>query len=271
MSAGAEDREDSLSTKRSLHYLNSKLKALAFEIVSRSELLNVTVSYLDDNFSSISDVSRQVNGSLQESNAEFARTFDESRSRIDSIEANFRSIEKTYAESFAMSESLTKIAQAVGANLAAMDDISEMTNILALNAAIEAARAGQAGKGFAVVASEIRKHAASTKEAIGRSDVEIDKLVKGIFALSGRIEAIGKDVTEGKQILQEILAAVKDERRLVEGVDAGIKSIGGAIQDQDGIRESLGRMIAQSSVSKDDIERMLLAFQSDIEAMEASS
>jgi methyl-accepting chemotaxis protein len=269
--AGAERGDDSLATKRSLHYLNSKLKAFAFEIVSRSELLNVTVSCLDENFSNISSASKDVNGSLQESGAALVKSFGESRSSIDSIEANFRSIEKAYSESFAMSRELTKGAESVGANLAAMDDISEMTNILALNAAIEAARAGSAGRGFAVVASEIRKHAASSKEAIGKSSVEIDKLVKGIFALSGRIEAIGRDVEEGKRILRELLDAVKEESRTMETVDADIKSIGKTVCDQSAMRESLARMIAQSSVSKDEIERMLLAFQSDIASVERAS
>jgi methyl-accepting chemotaxis protein len=268
MSDTAPARREGLAAKRSLHYLNEKLKALMFEIISRSELLNVTVSYLNANFTGISVMSERVNGSLQSSSAEFRKSFEDSRSRIDSLDSSFRSIEKAYAESFALSSELTKSANAVGANLEAMDDISEMTNILALNAAIEAARAGAAGRGFAVVASEIRKHAASTKEAIGKSDVEIDKLVKGIFELSGRIEAIGKDVAEGKALIQELLSSVKAERSTIEAVDSSVKSIGEAVRDQSSLRESLSRMIAESTVSKDEIERMLLSLQSDVEAME---
>jgi methyl-accepting chemotaxis protein len=257
--------------KRAFHYINSKIKALAFEIVSRSELLNVTVSFLNASFSRIGEVSRKVDASLQASNAEYLKSFEVSHARIKDIEANFKSIEKAHAESSAMSEALTNGAKSVGANLAAMEDISEMTNILALNAAIEAARAGSAGRGFAVVASEIRKHAASTKEAIERSDVEIDKLVKGIFALSGRIEAIGKDVAEGKAMLALLLASVEEEKRSIGAVQEGIKAIDGVVLDQGGIRESLERMIGQASVSKDEIESMLLSLQSDVASLERRS
>lgn len=260
---------DSLATKRSLHYLNSKLKAMAFDIVSRSELLNVTVGCLNDSFAGVGDVAQDVSSSLRSDGASFSRSFQDSVSRIEALSAKFSSIEKSYAESQAMSASLSKGAQSVGANLAAMDDISEMTNILALNAAIEAARAGASGRGFAVVSSEIRKHAASTKDAIGKSNVEIDKLVKGIYALTERVDAIGKDVAEGKLMLQELLTAVKEERTTMESVDAGIRSIGEAIDGQKSVRESLERMIGQSAVSKEEIERMLLAYQSDIEAIES--
>jgi signal transduction histidine kinase/CheY-like chemotaxis protein len=37
---------DPFKTKRLIHYTDSKLKALVFDIVSRSELLNITISYL---------------------------------------------------------------------------------------------------------------------------------------------------------------------------------------------------------------------------------
>lgn len=261
----------SRSTKRSLHYLNSKLKALIFEIVSRSELLSVTINYLNSNFSRISDVTRRVNLSLQASFRTFIQTFKESRTRIAAINENFTSIESVFDASFRLSEEFRVEAQKVNENLAMLNDITEMTNILALNAAIEAARAGSAGRGFAVVASEIRKHAASTKEAIERSDVEIDKLVKGIFALSERIEAIGKDVAEGKAMLAELLASVEEEKRSIGAVQEGIKAIDGVVLDQGGIRESLERMIGQASVSKDEIEGMLLSLQSDVASLERRS
>jgi len=257
-----------VGAKRSLHYVDSKLRAFMFEIISRSELLNVTVNYLNKNFSGISETSERVNGELQQNSAVFHKAFDASRAKIDALDSSFGSIEKAYSESRSMSNSLTEGAKAVGANLAAMDDISDMTNILALNAAIEAARAGQAGRGFSVVASEIRKHAASTKEAINKSGVEIDRLVKGIFELSARIDAIGRDVAEGKKALQELLASSQSERSSIEKVDAGVKSIDAAVKDQRALRASLERMIAQSSVSKEEIEMMLLSLASDVEAME---
>lgn len=259
------------SAKRSLHYIASKLRALSFEIVSRSELLNVTVSFLNASFARTGDVSRKLDASLRSSSEAFRRSFEASRSRIGVVDESFRSIEKAYAESFALSDSLTKGAKSVGANLAAMEDISEMTNILALNASIEAARAGQAGRGFAVVAAEIRKHAASTKEVIERSDAEIERLVSGIFELSSRIEAIGKDVAEGKRMLAELLAGAESERAIIEDLQSNVEAVNGAVNDQGELRSHLQRMITQSSVSKDEIEGMLLSLLSDVSSLEKRS
>lgn len=266
--AAAKAGTASLQGRRSLHYVNSKLKALAFEIVSRSELLNVTVSLLDKSFSKIGTASNGVATALQESSAAYLAAFESNRKRIQTVSDCFKSIEKSYAESFSMSSALNAGAHSVGENLAAMEDISEMTNILALNAAIEAARAGSAGKGFAVVASEIRKHAASTKEAIERSDVEIDKLVKGIFALTSRVETIGKDVAEGKRMLAELLESVEEENRSIEKVGTSVSAIDGVMRDQASLRESLERMISQSTVSKGEIEGMLLSLLSDLDSLE---
>ena len=51
MEAGSADP---YKTKRLFHYTDSKLKALVFDIISRSELLNITISYLKGSMDSIS-------------------------------------------------------------------------------------------------------------------------------------------------------------------------------------------------------------------------
>jgi len=264
----AAPRGPSPAARRTLHYLGSKLRALTFEIVSRSELLNATIGYLDGSFSALGDASREVDSSLKRSEAAFAASSEELRARIASLGANLASIERAYADSVGLKTELTKGAESVGRNLVAMDDISETTNILALNAAIEAARAGAAGRGFAVVASEIRKHAASSKEAIGRSNLEIDRLIKGIFELSARMEAVGRGVEEAKAMIAELLEAERAETEALRSVEAGIASLEGALRGHDELRGSIGRMIAQSSVSRGEIERMLLAYQAELAAIE---
>lgn len=270
MKSATSDRPDSLSSRRSLHYVNSKLKALSFEVVSRSELLNVTISLLNEGFSSVETVSRKVDGELKTSNQALLQHFQVSQSTIARVDASYRAIEQSFQESAKISTLLTKGAKTVGDHLAAMEEISEMTSILALNAAIEAARAGVAGRGFNVVASEIRKHAASTKLAIEKSDQEIDRLLKGIFDLVSRVESIGKEVVEGKRLLSQLLAGVESERSSMALVTQGIEQIGGVVRDQGGLKESLRRMIDQSAVSKQEIEKILLSLQSDISFLEES-
>jgi methyl-accepting chemotaxis protein len=61
--------------------------------------------------------------------------------------------------------SLSERAQTIGEIIAAVNEITERSNLLALNAAIEASRAGEHGRGFSVVASEIKSLADQSKKA----------------------------------------------------------------------------------------------------------
>ncbi len=60
---------------------------------------------------------------------------------------------------------LTEQSQAIGEIIAAVEDLSQQSNLLAVNAAIEAAKAGEQGKGFAVVADEVKFLSDQSKQA----------------------------------------------------------------------------------------------------------
>ncbi|QQO09387.1 methyl-accepting chemotaxis protein [Breznakiella homolactica] len=259
-----------LKTKRLFHFLNSKIKALIFEIVSSSELLNVTISYLNENFSRISGIMKRVNVSFQESIKTFITSFQNSQNSIEKINHTFKNIDGVFSESYKLSEELQALAKSAGENLSVINDITETTNILALNASIEAARAGAAGKGFAVVAGEIRKHATSTKGSIEETSGNIRTLVLKIHELSGKMEAIKKEVEQGTAIIRELVTVTDDERRLIEKVDQDVESVDKTFAEYDTMKETLERMIKQSEVSKDEIEKMLVSFQADLSCIEKS-
>ena len=52
---------DPYKTKRLFHYTESKLKSVVFDIVSRSELLNITISYLKESINSLMNDSKSSN------------------------------------------------------------------------------------------------------------------------------------------------------------------------------------------------------------------
>ncbi|MDR1909466.1 MAG: FIST C-terminal domain-containing protein, partial [Spirochaetaceae bacterium] len=145
----AQDARLFLRNKRLFHYANSKLKSLMFEIISRSELLHITISYLNESFSPLSDSMKNSAASFQNSTGNFIESFSKNQANIKGVDEGFGVIDREFKESFALADELQDSAKNASENLSAINDVTEMTNILALNAAIEAARAGAAGKGFA--------------------------------------------------------------------------------------------------------------------------
>jgi flagellin-like hook-associated protein FlgL len=264
-----EDGEtDPYRTKRLFHYANSKLKALMFEIISRSELLNVTITYLNDSFGPVSDYMKQGTETFKKNNSDFFESFTNSNTDIDGIDKGFTVIDKEFGESFLITESLQEEAKKASDNLSAINNVTEVTNVLALNAAIEAARAGAAGQGIAVVASEIRKHAVTTKNAVDDISGNMQVLINSIRELSAKMEAVKAEVEKAKRRVQNLVSANAQELSLIDSVNQDVASLEGTFQEYEGIKSTLNAMIKQSNVSKEDIEKMLVVYDNNIEDME---
>ncbi|MDR1428780.1 MAG: methyl-accepting chemotaxis protein [Spirochaetaceae bacterium] len=263
-----DGEQDPYKTRRLFHYADSKLKSLMFEIISRSELLNVTITYLNDSFGPVSDYMKQGTAAFKKSTGNFLESFTSSQADIGSIDKGFTVIDKEFGDSFSIAESLQDEAKKASENLSAINNVTEVTNILALNAAIEAARAGAAGKGFAVVASEIRKHAATTKTAVDGISENMQVLIKSIRGLSVRMETIKVKIEEAKRGIQNLVSANTQELSLINSVNQDVASLETAFLEYDGIKSTLNTMIEQSNVSKDDIEKMLIVYDNNIEDIE---
>jgi hypothetical protein len=257
---------DPYKTKRLFHYADSKLKALIFEITSRSELLNVTISYLDKSFAPISDYMKRGTRSFKQSTGDFLGSFTKNQGDINSIDSGFAVITTEFGDSFSLTEMLREAAKAVSESLSAIHDVTEVTNILALNATIEAARAGAFGKSFAVVASEIRKHAETTKGAVESISKNITILLKTIFDLSKKMDAVKKEVDRAKLMVDNLVAANKYEISLVNSVNQEVSALETTFDEYDVIKDTLDAMIEQSAVSKEDIEKMLIVYRQNIKA-----
>jgi hypothetical protein len=261
---------DSCKTRRLFHYADSKLKSLIFEIISRSELLNITITYLNDSFGPVSDYMKQGTAAFKKSTGEFLESFTGSQADIGSIDKGFSAVDREFNESFLITESLRDEAKKASENLSAINNVTEVTNILALNAAIEAARAGAAGKGFAVVASEIRKHAASTKNAVDGISVNMQTLIKSIRDLSVKMEKVKTEVEGARRRMQNLVSANAQELSLINSVNRDVASLEATFQEYEGLKLTLNTMIEQSALSKDDIEKMLIVYSGNIENIGAS-
>ncbi|QSX37239.1 CZB domain-containing protein [Shewanella sedimentimangrovi] len=117
---------------------------------------------------------------------ELEQLFGQTRTAIERLGERAEKINSEALRSRSAVEQLDGTTSAISRFVAAIQGISEQTNLLALNAAIEAARAGEAGRGFAVVADEVRQLASKAHEASS----QIESLVRQIVEQAAGIKLI---------------------------------------------------------------------------------
>ena len=255
-----------LKLKRIVHYLSNKLSSLMFEIFSRVELLHATIQYLNDTSIRVSGVMKQVQSSFQTSTRSLIGSFKDSQQYVDTMNQGYKLIDGGFRTSFVLTDELQDIANATGENLSVIHNITEITNVLALNASIEAARAGVAGKGFAVVAGEIRKHAITTKDAVTAISRNIEELIKKINRLAGEMDSMKGEVEQGKLMIEKLVSINSSEQAVVEAVNRDLNALDSTFAEYDRINETLSAMIIQSHQGKEEIQKMLIVFQQNIQA-----
>jgi methyl-accepting chemotaxis protein len=108
-------------------------------------------------------------------------------------------------------QSLSGMAQKIGAVVELIQAIASQTNLLALNATIEAARAGEAGKGFAVVASEVKGLASQTAKATEEISTQIGAMQSSTNDAVVAIASISKTIGRMNEIASAIAAAVEQQ------------------------------------------------------------
>jgi methyl-accepting chemotaxis protein len=123
-----------------------------------------------------------------------------------------------------IAESIVKLSeqsQAIGAIIAAVNDMADQSNLLAVNASIEAAKAGEQGKGFAVVTQEVRNLAEQSKQATAQVRSILNDIQKAISSAVMATEQGGKVVEIGVKQSSEAGGSI---RTLSESVSASAQA-----------------------------------------------
>lgn len=157
---------------------------------------------------------------------------------------------------------LNKNVDAIKAVIAAINDISEKTNLLAMNAAIEAAHAGKAGVGFAVVAGEIRKLSEVTHQNADNIQKTLASMIKTLGeAQTSAVDAdsamkwIGGKVEETTKSFNEITTEMKSLSLGGDDILESVQSISSASSDLkerfDSVSSSMNTIISSTNTTRE--------------------
>ncbi|MFW5694460.1 MAG: methyl-accepting chemotaxis protein [Alkalispirochaeta sp.] len=199
----------------------------------------------DDTHSSVSELERTEAAYIAagETMERFVVMMDTMDRRFTDVQTAFRQIDA--------------VAEEIGATVAAIENVSSLTDLLALNAAIEAARAGQYGKGFKVVADEVKKLAEQSRSLTG----QITDLLTN---LKERVDTSSTELGEFEKSKEEMGERVGAATRTLESANASLSSIDHRMQH---VTES----VQTQTTELDRIQSRLEDLRNDSERTHASA
>ncbi len=154
--------------------------------------LQESIVSVGDNTTAAMELCKESSGNVKEGNQIVHQTMEV----ITQLSVNIKEATETI-------DTLKSETQNIDSVLAAIQGISEQTNLLALNAAIEAARAGEQGRGFAVVADEVRTLAKRTHDATHEIQTMIESLQNGASSAVNLMDRSTEDASKGVEIISK--------------------------------------------------------------------
>lgn len=257
--------------KSALHFVKNKFKTLAFEVISRGRLLNITLNFLFEKFITFTSLFNDVRTNMNESIATFMKAYTTAKESHEKLSQNFATLNDTFEKGYELNVNLQMEADKVKDFVGSILEISNKTNVLAYNALIQAARAGEAGKGFKVVAGEVRKLADNARESATEINQTIINLLNIINEFDNLMTHIKETVSGGREIYQESIVSSEKEKQAVEQFNDNFDQLQVAFREYDELKENLNRMVQQSIVSDGEIEQYMTSFLSNVEKIKYSS
>ena len=222
-------RKDSENSMKTLTEINVDIQKTSGEMTGFTRELESVIQDVNQISTSVSNT------------AEF--TLDRARITEDLTETVAEG-EKKVRDVLSVIDVLHESMDAIKEAIAAINDISDQTNLLAMNAAIEAAHAGKAGLGFAVVAGEIRKLSAVTRQ----DSANIEKTLKSMMDTLNNV----------RKIADETSGAMKMIEKKVTETTAAFSNIAGEMQNLSGaagqISESTHKIIQDAENLKEELQ-----------------
>ncbi|MGZ3794056.1 MAG: HAMP domain-containing methyl-accepting chemotaxis protein [Bdellovibrio sp.] len=199
--------------------------------VEQSAAIQESVSALSEMSSMIAQTGQNIKLSLETSQGALEKS-SEGKQIMDRMSHSMTSIQKANDQL----QEISKVIEDINSKTAIINDIVFKTQLLSFNASIEAARAGQHGRGFAVVAEEVGNLA----ELSGQAAKDIELLLgDSQRKVRETLEMIQSRVADGNKVSQNAMQAFNEISKNIEEINAQIRSINEATQQQEiGIQQT---------------------------------
>ncbi len=205
----------------------AEMREVASGVASGGNKLNETSTHLASGVSKQAASVEQVSASMEQMSSNIRQSAENA---VQTERIARMSSQAAADGGTAVMETLQAMRE-IASKIGIIEEIARSTNMLSLNASIEAARAGEFGKGFAVVASEVGKLAErSQKEAGAISTLSLSSVE--IAEKAGEtISALVPDIKRTADLVQEISAALNEQKAGIESINGAITQLDHVVQD----------------------------------------